>query len=44
MTCKHSREPVGVIILEGCAVELAEDETEFYAFKVSFKQIRIQQR
>ena len=26
---------LGVIILEGCTVELAEDETEVYAFKVS---------
>ena len=29
------REPVGVIILEGCTVELAEEETEVFAFKVS---------
>ena len=28
---------LGVIILEGCTVELAEDETEVYAFKVSTK-------
>ena len=28
------REPLGVIILEGCTVELAEEETEVYAFKV----------
>jgi hypothetical protein len=25
---------LGVIILEGCTVELAEDETEVFAFKV----------
>ena len=28
------REPLGVIILEGCTVELAEEETDVYAFKV----------
>ena len=28
------KEPVGVIILEGCTVELAEEETDVYAFKV----------
>merc|ERR1719508_758866 len=30
------REPLGVIILEGCTVELAEEETEVYAFKIQF--------
>jgi len=30
------REPLGVIILEGCTVELAEEETELYAFKIIF--------
>jgi len=30
------REPLGVIILEGCTVELAEEETEVYAFKIVF--------
>jgi len=30
------REPLGVIILEGCTVELAEEETEVYAFKILF--------
>ena len=29
------REPIGVIILEGCTVELAEEETEVFAFKVN---------
>ena len=29
------REPLGVIILEGCTVELAEEETDVFAFKVS---------
>lgn len=29
-------EPAGVIILEGCTVELAEDEREPYSFKVIF--------
>ena len=31
---KGDKEPIGVIILEGCTVELAEEETEHYAFKV----------
>ena len=31
------REPIGVIILEGCTVELAEEETEVFAFKVKPK-------
>jgi len=30
------REPLGVIILEGCTVELAEDETDVFAFKIVF--------
>lgn len=30
------REPLGVIILEGCRVELAEEETEVFAFKIMF--------
>jgi len=30
------KEPLGVIILEGCTVELAEEETEVYAFKIVF--------
>jgi len=30
------REPLGVIILEGCTVELAEEETDVYAFKIVF--------
>lgn len=32
---KSDREPVGVVILEGCTVELAENE-ELFAFKVVF--------
>ena len=31
------KEPLGVIILEGCTVELAEEETEVYALKVGRK-------
>ena len=30
----YVREPLGVIILEGCTVELAEEETDVFAFKV----------
>jgi len=30
------KEPIGVIILEGCTVELAEDEVDVYAFKLVF--------
>jgi len=30
------KEPLGVIILEGCTVELAEEETELNAFKIVF--------
>lgn len=30
------REPLGVIILEGCTVELAEEETDVFAFKIIF--------
>jgi len=30
------REPLGVIILEGCTVELAEEETDVFAFKIVF--------
>ena len=33
---KSDREPVGVVILEGCTVELAEEEQEKFAFKVAF--------
>lgn len=35
-TNQGDREPLGVIILEGCTVELAEEETEVYAFKIQF--------
>ena len=30
----YFREPMGVVILEGCTVELAEEETDYHAFKV----------
>lgn len=30
------REPAGVVVLEGCTVELAEEEQEKFAFKVAF--------
>ena len=33
---KTDREPIGVIILEGCRLELAENETELFAFKIDF--------
>lgn len=33
---KKDRDPLGVIILEGCTVELAEEETEHFAFKLVF--------
>lgn len=33
---KTDREPVGVVILEGCTIELAEEEREKFAFKVAF--------
>ena len=33
---KGDREPVGVVILEGCTIELAEDEQEKFAFKIVF--------
>lgn len=33
---KTDREPIGVIILEGCRIELAENETELFAFKIVF--------
>ena len=32
---KGEKEPLGVVILEGCTVELAEEETEFFSFKVT---------
>ncbi|CAH1178916.1 unnamed protein product [Phaedon cochleariae] len=35
---KGEREPVGVIILEGCSIELAEDEEQF-SFKIEFHGI-----
>ena len=33
---KGEKEPLGVVILEGCTVELAEEETEFFSFKVEY--------
>ena len=33
---KGDREPVGVIIIEGCTIELAEEEEEKFAFKIVF--------
>jgi len=33
---KSDKEPLGVIVLEGCTIELAEDEKDVYAFKVVF--------
>ena len=30
------KDPVGVIILEGCTVELAEEEIDKFAFKITF--------
>jgi len=33
---KGDKDPIGVIILEGCSVELAEEEQEKFAFKIVF--------
>ncbi|XP_054167973.1 sesquipedalian-1-like [Oppia nitens] len=33
---KTSSEPIGVIILEGCRIEVAEHETEMFAFNIDF--------
>ena len=33
---RGDKEPVGVVILEGCTIELAEDEQEKFAFKIAF--------
>jgi hypothetical protein len=33
---QNDKEPVGVIILEGCTIELAEEEVDKFAFKISF--------
>ena len=30
------KEPIGVIILEGCIIELAEEDQERFGFKISF--------
>jgi len=34
---KSSKEPYGVIILEGCIIELAEEDQERFGFKISFQ-------
>ena len=33
---RTDREPIGVIILEGCIIELAEEDQERFGFKISF--------
>jgi hypothetical protein len=33
---RGDKEPLGVIILEGCTIELAEEEFEKFAFKIAF--------
>jgi len=33
---KTDREPIGVVILEGCTIELAEDDQERFSFKINF--------
>jgi len=33
---RYDKEPIGVIILEGCTIELAEEEQEMCAFKIVF--------
>lgn len=33
---KPDREPIGCIILEGCRIEVAEHETDMFAFKIAF--------
>ena len=33
---QSDKDPVGVIILEGCTVELAEEEIDKFAFKITF--------
>ncbi|XP_056110760.1 sesquipedalian-1 [Rhinichthys klamathensis goyatoka] len=37
---RESREPIGVIVLEGCTVELCESESEEFAFAVKFDCIK----
>uniref|UniRef100_A0A671MHE6 Sesquipedalian n=2 Tax=Sinocyclocheilus anshuiensis TaxID=1608454 RepID=A0A671MHE6_9TELE len=37
---KESREPVGVIVLEGCTVELCESESEEFAFAIKFDCVK----
>ncbi|TRY96696.1 hypothetical protein DNTS_005944 [Danionella cerebrum] len=34
---RESREPIGVIVLEGCTVELCESESEEFAFAIKFE-------
>ena len=33
---RFDKEPMGVIILEGCSIELAEEEQEMISFKIIF--------
>jgi hypothetical protein len=33
---RHDKEPIGVIIIEGCIIELAEEEQEMFGFKIVF--------
>ena len=33
---RYDKEPIGVIIIEGCTIELAEEEQEMCAFKIVF--------
>ena len=33
---RFDKEPIGVIILEGCTIELADEEQEMCAFKIVF--------
>ncbi|XP_067295633.1 sesquipedalian-1 [Pseudorasbora parva] len=37
---RESREPIGVIVLEGCTVELCESESEEFAFAVKFDCVK----
>ncbi|XP_059404748.1 sesquipedalian-1-like [Carassius carassius] len=37
---RESREPIGVIVLEGCTVELCESESEEFAFAIKFDCVK----
>uniref|UniRef100_A0A672MYY2 Sesquipedalian n=1 Tax=Sinocyclocheilus grahami TaxID=75366 RepID=A0A672MYY2_SINGR len=37
---RDSREPIGVIVLEGCTVELCESESEEFAFAIKFDCVK----